>query len=47
MTILHSNSDPTMLARLKEMLARSPRTDIAVGYFFLSGFAEVAEVERS
>lgn len=43
MTILHSKTDPTMLARLKEMLASSDRADIAVGYFFVSGFAEVAD----
>jgi phosphatidylserine/phosphatidylglycerophosphate/cardiolipin synthase-like enzyme len=43
MTILHSKTDPTMLARLKEMLASSSRVDIAVGYFFVSGFAEVAD----
>ncbi len=43
MTILHSKTDPTMLARLKEMLSSSARADIAVGYFFISGFAEVAD----
>ena len=41
--ILHSKTDPTMLARLKEMLSSSARVDIAVGYFFVSGFAEVAD----
>ena len=41
--ILHSKTDPTMLARLKEMLSSSARADIAVGYFFVSGFAEVAD----
>jgi hypothetical protein len=43
MTILHSKTDPTMLARLKEMLPSSARADIAVGYFFVSGFAEVVD----
>ena len=41
--ILHSKTDPTLLARLKEMLSSSARADIAVGYFFVSGFAEVAD----
>ena len=41
--ILHAKTDPTMLARLKEMLGSSARADIAVGYFFVSGFVEVAD----
>ena len=41
--ILHSKTDPTMLARLKEMLASSARADIAVGYLFVSGFAQLSE----
>ena len=41
--ILHSKTDPTMLARLKEMLASSARADIAVGYFFVSGFAQLSD----
>ena len=43
MNILHASTDPTLLARLKEMLASSSRADIAVGYFFMSGFERVAD----
>lgn len=43
MDILHSKTDPAMLDRLKEMLGSSARADIAVGYFFISGFEEVAQ----
>lgn len=43
MNILHSTTDPTLLARLKEMLGSSARADIAVGYFFISGFEAVAD----
>ena len=43
MTILHAKTDPTMLVRLKEMLGSADRADIAVGYFFVSGFAQVTE----
>ncbi len=43
MNILHSSTDPTLLARLKQMLASSARADIAVGYFFISGFETLAE----
>ena len=42
MNILHATTDPTLLARLKEMLGSSARADIAVGYFFVSGFEAVA-----
>ena len=41
MTILHATTDPDLLTRLKEMLGSAARADIAVGYFFISGFAEV------
>ena len=41
--ILHASTDPSLLARLKEMLSSSARADIAVGYFFLSGFEAVAQ----
>ena len=41
--ILHSKTDPTLLARLKEMLDSADRADIAVGYFFVSGFAQVSD----
>ena len=43
MNILHASTDPTLLARLKEMLTSSARADIAVGYFFMSGFEQVAD----
>ena len=43
MNILHASTDPTLLARLKEMLGSSARADIAVGYFFMSGFERVAD----
>ncbi len=43
MNILHASTDPTLLARLKEMLASAARADIAVGYFFISGFEAVAD----
>ena len=43
MNILHSKTDPTLLARLKEMLGSSARADIAVGYFFIGGFGAVAQ----
>ena len=43
MNILHATTDPPLLQRLKEMLGSSARADIAVGYFFISGFEQVAE----
>jgi HKD family nuclease len=43
MNILHAKTDPPMLQRLKEMLGSSVAADVAVGYFFISGFGEVAE----
>ncbi|MXX48229.1 MAG: hypothetical protein F4Z38_07975 [Chloroflexi bacterium] len=42
MSILHSTTDPTLLNRLRQMLGSSERADIAVGYFFISGFDQVA-----
>ena len=42
MNILHAATNPTLLARLREMLCSSDRVDIAVGYFFMSGFEQVA-----
>ncbi len=36
--ILHATTDPDLLSRLREMLGSSARADIAVGYFFVSGF---------
>ena len=43
MTILHATTDPDLLTRLKEMLGSAARADIAVGYFFISGFSAVSE----
>ena len=43
MTILHATTDPDLLTRLKEMLDSAARADIAVGYFFISGFSQVSE----
>ena len=43
MNVLHANTDPDLLTRLKEMLGSSARADIAVGYFFMSGFDAVAD----
>ena len=44
--ILHATTDPSLLVRLKEMLTSSATADIAVGYFFISGFEQIAD-ERS
>ena len=41
--ILHATTDPDLLTRLREMLDSSARADIAVGYFFLSGFEAMAD----
>ena len=43
MTILHATTDPDLLTRLKQMLGSAARADIAVGYFFISGFTSVAD----
>jgi len=43
MNILHANTDSTLIQRFREMLAGSARADIAVGFFFISGFEAVAE----
>lgn len=43
MNILHSQTDPDLLTRLREMLDSSASADIAVGYFFMSGFEAVAD----
>lgn len=43
MDILHAKTDPDLLTRLREMLGSADRADIAVGYFFVSGFAAVAD----
>lgn len=43
MNILHANTDPDLLTRLKEMLGSSARADFAVGYFFIGGFDAVAD----
>ena len=41
--ILHATTEPDLLTRLREMLDSSARADIAVGYFFMSGFEAVAD----
>ena len=41
--ILHATTDPALLERLKEMFGSSARADIAVGFFFMSGFEAVAD----
>ena len=43
MNILHATTDPDLLTRLREMLGSSSRADIAVGYFFMSGFGAVSD----
>ena len=43
MNILHASTDPDLLTRLREMIDSSARADIAVGYFFISGFGPVGE----
>ncbi len=43
MNILHATTEPDLLTRLREMLDSSARADIAVGYFFMSGFEAVAD----
>lgn len=43
MNILHARTDPSLLRRLREMLGGSARADIAVGYFFMSGFEAIAD----
>ena len=43
MNILHANTDPDLLTRLKDMLGSSARADFAVGYFFVGGFEAVAD----
>ncbi|TEU09784.1 MAG: hypothetical protein E3J25_09850, partial [Anaerolineales bacterium] len=47
MDILHRSTEPPLLERLQEMLAASERADIAVGYFFVSGFDAVADQMES
>lgn len=48
MTILHASSDPQFTAHLRSVLAdangQPHSVDIAVGYFYLSGFAQVADL---
>ena len=43
MNILHASTAPDLLTRLKEMLGSANRADIAVGYFFMSGFGAVSD----
>ena len=51
MTILHSRSDPQFADHLRSVLAdangQPHSVDIAVGYFYLSGFARVAGLPAS
>ena len=48
MTILHADSDPKFTEHLRSVLNEASgqphSVDIAVGYFYLSGFAEVADL---
>ena len=43
MNILHATTDPPLIDRLQQMLSSSERADIAVGYFFMSGYQAVAD----
>ena len=43
MNILHATTDPDLLTRLKQMMVSANAADIAVGYFFVSGFEAVAD----
>ena len=43
MNILHATTNPDLLTRLKQMLGSADRADIAVGYFFVSGFGPVSD----
>ena len=43
MTVLHASTDPDLLTRLRQMLSSAARADIAVGYFFMSGFGQLAD----
>ena len=43
MTVYHAKTNPDLLTLLRQMLSSSTRADIAVGYFFMSGFAEVVD----
>lgn len=42
MNIIHATSDPTFTADFKAILTEAKSADIAVGYFFMSGFTTVA-----
>ncbi len=43
MNILHRDTEPSFRARLSEMLRSAARADIAVGYFFINGFEQIAD----
>ena len=43
MNILHATTNPDLLTRLKQMLGSANRADIAVGYFFVSGFSALSD----
>ena len=38
MNILHATIEPSLLARLKQMLSSAGRVALAVGYLFIPGF---------
>ena len=46
MTILHAGSEPKFTEHLRRVLGEANGTplsvDVAIGYFFMSGFAQVA-----
>ena len=41
--ILHATTNPDLMTRLKQMLGSANRADIAVGYFFVSGFSALSD----
>ena len=43
MTVYRAKTDPDLLTRLRQMPGGSARADIAVGYFSMSGLAEVVD----
>ena len=44
MTILHATSNPQFMKHLRNVIDDATHVDIAVGYFYLSGFKEVADL---
>ena len=47
MSILHANSDPDFLSHLRDVIKDAEDVDIAVGYFYLSGFLRIADLLKS